>query len=68
MHDRRDKMFDNFLQLSSSLQESARAWPVQLCLTYFTAFSKELLDIMLTGGFQIPLFVNLNTKSKKLAA
>ena len=26
-----DKSFDKFLQLSSSLPESARAWPVQLC-------------------------------------
>ena len=63
-----DKLFDKFLRLSSSLPESARAWPVQLCSTYFTAPSKELVDRMLTGGFQIPLLVNLNTKSKQLAA
>ena len=26
-----DEMFDKFLQLSRSLPESARAWPIQLC-------------------------------------
>ena len=68
MQDRPDRIFDKFLQLSRSLPESARAWPVQICSTYFTVLSNELVDRMLTGGFQIPLIVNLNTKSKQLAA
>ena len=57
------EMFDNFLQLSSTLIESAREWPIQLCSEYFTVLAKELVDIMLTRGFQTPLLVNLHTKS-----
>ena len=68
MQDSPDKNFDKFLQLSSSLIESARAWPVKLCSIYFTDLSKELVERILTGGFQIPLLVNLNTESKQLAA
>ena len=68
MQDSPDESFDKLLQLSRRLPESARAWPVQLCSTYFIALSKELLNIKITGEFKIPLLVNLNTKSKQLAA
>ena len=39
-----------------------------MCSAYFTDLAKELVDIMLTKCFKIPLIVNLNTKLKHLAA
>ena len=63
-----DKMFDKFLQLSSRLPYSARAWPIQLRSAYFTALSNELVDQMLTRIFKMQSFVDLNMKSKQLAA
>ena len=68
MQDSTDLKIYKFLQLSSRLPESARARPVQLCSTYFTAPYEELVVRMLTRGFQMTLLVNLNTKSKQLAA
>ena len=63
-----EENFDKFLSLTNSLTESARIWPIQLCSAYFTYLVKELVDLILTRGFQILLLVNLNTKSKNLAA
>ena len=62
MRGRLEKMFDKFFQLSSSLLESARAWPFQLYSAYFTTLVKELLDQILIEGFQMPLLVNMNMK------
>ena len=55
-----------FLQLSIRLTDSARACPIQLCSAYFTVLVKELLDWMLTGGFNIPLLMIMDKKSKEL--
>ena len=60
-------MFDKFLQLSRSLPESARAWPIQLCSSYFTDLVKELVDQILTGLFQMPLILNMYTELDQLA-
>ena len=52
MQGRPDNCFDNVLQVSSILPESARTSPIQLYSAYFTAPFKELVDLMLTRGFQ----------------
>ena len=38
-----------------------------MCSAYFTDLVKELADQILSGGFQIPLLVNMDTKSKNSA-
>ena len=63
-----EKMFDKFFHISSSLSESARTWPIQLCSKYFASLVKELANIMLTGGFQMPLILNIYKKSNQLDA
>ena len=68
MRGRPDDLFDKFLHLSSSFPESACVWPTQLFSASFTALVKELMYWVLIGGFQIPLLMNMDTKSKQLAA
>ena len=62
------ELFCKVFHISSSLPESDRAWHIQLCLAYFTDLVKEIMDRMLTGSFQIPLLVNLDTNSNQSAA
>ena len=38
-----------------------------MCSAYFTDLATELVDQILTGGFKMPLLVNLNIKSKQFA-
>ena len=38
-----------------------------MCSSYFTHLATELVDQILTGGFKMPLLVNLNIKSKQFA-
>ena len=62
-----DNCFDILFHLSRRLPEIARVRPTQLCSEYFTSLSKELVYQIITRSFQMPLFVNLNTKSKQLS-
>ena len=68
MQCRPDEIFDKCLHTSIILPDGVLSWPIQMCSEYFTALAKELLDIIITRGFKMPLVVNLNTKSKQLAA
>ena len=41
-----EELFDKFTQLSVSLPSNSKTWSIQLCSTYLSSLSKELVDNM----------------------
>ena len=66
MQDSTDKMFDKFFAV---IKQHSRECTHIACPTMFSILHIPIYGIadrVLTGVFQIPLVVNLNTQSKKL--
>jgi len=63
-----DKLFNKYLQLSTSLSDNAHEWSLQLCSAFFAALTPELAERMTTDAFRMPPLTLLTTKAKQLDA
>jgi len=63
------ELFNKYLQLSTSLSDSAQEWSLQLCLAYLSALMPELAKHMTTtNALHMPPLTALTTKAKQLDA
>ena len=59
-----EELFYKFMQLSVSLLDYATTWPIQLCLTYYSALDKDLVESTTSDSiFKMPMLTTLTTKA-----
>ena len=64
-----EELFDKFTQLSVTLPGNAKTWSIQLCSTYFSALSRDLVEHMTSDvSFMIPDLTTITTKASQLEA
>ena len=64
-----EELFDKFNQLSVGLPDDVKKWSIQLCSTFFSALSKDLVEDMTADkNFRMPDLTTLTTKALQLEA
>ena len=64
-----EELFDRFNEISVSLPENASTWTLQLCLSYLSALTSDLLDAVTSDNlFIIPDLSKLVTKAMQIDA
>ena len=62
-----EELFSKFLVLVGNLPNCAKGCPIQLCPTYYTAFSSTISDRMMTSDdYKSPSLVGLDSKEAQL--
>ena len=64
-----EELFNKFTALTVNLPDNAVTWSIQLCSTYFSALTKDLVENMTADtSFKMPDLTTLTTKARQLDA